>query len=333
MTAPPGAGHRRSPLVARSERVIEVVDPGLLTLVQDAGRRGVAALGVPAAGPADPESMQLANRLVGNPDGAACIEVTARGPTLRVRHRTHLAVVGATADDVDVHVDGHPASPDVVVPVEPGQTVTIGRVRAGLRAYVALAGGIETPLVVGSRSSDLLSGLGPGPLVVGDLLGLGVPGRPHGLLTRPTPAPGRGPARIRVVPGPHAFPPSAVDRLCSTEWSVAGDSNRVGLRLGGGHLSGAGRPEVTSTGMVTGAVQVPPDGSPIVLMVDHATLGGYPVIACVISADLARIGQLRPGDHLVFSPTTPERARREYQRRARALARSVSGWFPTAAAT
>ncbi len=323
----------RPPLRTGRGRVVEVVEPGLLTLVQDAGRHRVAALGIPRAGPADPESLRLANRLVGNPDGAAGIEVTARGPALRFSHQAHLAVVASAADAVDVHIDGHPARPDVVVPVQPAQTVTIGRVRVGLRAYVAVAGGIETPLVVGSRSSDLLSRLGPGPLVAGDRFGLGAPGRPHGLLTRPTLGPDDGPTSIRVVLGPHGFAAPAADALCSTEWSVAADSNRIGLRLEGGRPVTGGRPAVTSTGMVTGAIQVPPDGYPIVLMVDHATLGGYPVIACVISADLGRLGQLRPGDRLVFSAVSTTLAHRASDRRARALAASVSGWFPTAAAT
>jgi KipI family sensor histidine kinase inhibitor len=330
--AAPGFGRARPPLTARGDRAIEVLEPGLLSLVEDAGRRGMAGLGVPEAGPADPESMDLANRLVGNAAGAAGLEITARGPTLRFGHEAHLAVVASAPDGVDVHLDGHPVGADLVVPVRPGQTLTVGRVRHGLRAYVALAGGIETPLVVGSRSSDQLSGLGPGPLVAGDLLDLGRPARPHGLLSRP-PLGAVGPSGpVRVVPGPHPFPAAATDALSTTEWSVAADSNRIGLRLEGGTPLAAG-PPVTSTAMVTGAVQVPPDGNPIVLMVDHATLGGYPVIACVISADLARLGQLRPGDRLVFSPVSQVEARRASEQRARALAASVSGWFPTAAAT
>ncbi len=331
--APAPSTGRRPPLRPHGDRFVQVVEPGLLTLVQDRGRAGVAALGVPGAGPADPESLQLANRLVGNPDGAAGLEITAWGPTLRFGDRAHVAVVAAAADGVDVHLDGHRVGPDLVLPVEAAQTVAVGRVRVGLRAYLAVAGGIDTPLVLGSRSSDQLSRLGPGPLAAGDRLGLGPPGRPHGQLYRPAPGPDTGPALIRVILGPHGFGSAATDALCATEWSVASDSNRVGLRLQGGRPVSTGGPAVTSTGMVTGAIQLPPDGRPIVLMVDHATLGGYPVIGCVISADLARLGQLRPGDRLAFAPVSRSQARRAHQERARALAGSVSGWFPTAAAT
>ena len=324
---------RRRPLAARGSRMAEVVAPGLLSLVEDAGRRGVAALGVPGAGPADPESMQLANALVGNGHGDACIEVTARGPTLRFSHQAHVAVVASVAGGVEVELDGHAVGADLVVPVQPGQTLTVGRVHVGLRAYVAVAGGIRTPPVVGSRSSDQLSGLGPGPLRAGDRLELGGPARPHGLLSRPPPA-GADPTRpVRVVLGPHPFPPTAVDALFRTSWSVGAHSNRIGLRLEGVRPIGPDRPPVTSTGMVPGAVQVPPDGNPIVLMVDHATVGGYPVIACVVSADLPRLGQARPGDRLAFAPIDPAEARRAFRQRAVALASSVSGWFPTAAAT
>ena len=214
--APPVAADvsgRRRPLAAQGTRMAEVVAPGLLSLVEDAGRRGVAALGVPGGGPADPESMQLANALVGNGHGDACIEVTARGPTLRFSHQAHVAVVASVAGGVEVELDGHAVGADLVVPVQPGQTLTVGRVHVGLRAYVAVAGGIRTPPVVGSRSSDQLSGLGPGPLRAGDRLELGGPGRPHGLLSRPPPA-GADPTRpVRVVLGPHPFPPSAVDAL------------------------------------------------------------------------------------------------------------------------
>ncbi len=330
-TVASGFGNARPPLVAGGDRTLEVVEPGFLSLVEDTGRRGLATLGVPGAGAADADSMQLANRLVGNPADAACIEITARGPVLRFGQEGHLAVVGSAPDAVDVQLDGHPVGTDLVVPVRSGQMLSIGRVRVGLRAYLAVGGGIESPLVVGSRSSDQLSGLGPGPLAAGDRLDLGVPARPHGVLSRP-PGAADPSGPVRVVLGPHRFPSSVSDALWATEWSVAADSNRIGLRLVGGPPLTAG-PPVTSTAMVTGAVQVPPDGNPIVLLVDHATLGGYPVIACVISADLSRLGQLGPGDHLVFSPVSWAEARRVSDRRARALAGSVSGWFPTATAT
>jgi biotin-dependent carboxylase-like uncharacterized protein len=314
---------------------VEIIDPGLLSLVEDGGRRSAADLGAPGAGPADPESMRLANRLVGNPDGAATIELTAVGPTLGFTGDAHVAVVASAADGVGVRIDGHPVSPDSVSPVQHGQVVAIGRVEVGLRAYVAVAGGFATPLVMGSRSSDMLSGLGPGPLVTGDQLDLGAPTRPHGWLSHPfDSALSPAPAVIRVIHGPHHFPRSDRHGLVSTIWTVGDASNRIGIRLGSeARPLGRDAPSIGSTPMVTGAVQIPPDGDPIILMPDHATIGGYPVIACVISADLARLGQLRPGDTLRFASVDRQVARDEHFRRERILAGRVSGWFPTQAGT
>ena len=333
---PPGATTTgRARLAATGRRFVEVLDPGLLSLVEDGGRHSLANMGIPNAGAADPQSMRLANRLVGNADWAAAIEVTAVGPRLRFAGDGHLAVVASAEDGVDVRIDDHPVGTDSVSPIRDGQILSIGRIMLGLRAYVAVSGGIETPLVMGSRSSDLLCGMGPGPLVAGDRLDLGIPTRPHGLASHPIgPGPGVEPAVIRVVGGPHRLPPSALAGLTSTVWTVGESSNRIGLRLKGGrhslaHDSGA----IRSTAMVTGAIQIPPDGGPIVLMPDHATVGGYPVVACVITADLARLGQLRPGDPLRFAAVDRRAARSEYLRGERVLAGRVTGWFPTRAGT
>jgi len=162
--------------------------------VQDGERRGCAHLGVPTAGAADPRSLAVANLVVGNPADAAGLECTASGPTLRM--------VGAGDDAVDVTVDGHPVPDGTVLPLADGQVVRVGRVRVGLRAYVGVAGGLETPVVLGSHSSDSLAGLGPGPLRAGDRLARGAPGRARGRIVpesrRPT-----GPTVLRVVAGPH----------------------------------------------------------------------------------------------------------------------------------
>lgn len=333
----------RSPLAPPGKRFAEVVDPGLLSLIEDGGRRGSAGLGVPRAGPADPETMGLANRLVGNPVGAAAIEVTAVGPTLRFHGDAHVAVVAGGADGVGVGVEGHPVGAGTVVPVHDGQTLAVGQVRTGLRAYLAVAGAFDTPLVVGSRSSDLLCGLGPGPLRAGDRLGLGPPTRPRGRLE---PEGGRfgtdARHRIRVIPGPHPFPDGQLRILVSGTWRIGDSSNRIGLRLLPAAEAGPGDPSappgpglssrvVPSTGMVSGAIQVPPDGRPIVLMPDHATVGGYPVIACVAAVDLPVLGRLRPGDLVTFSSVDRAEAHEARHQRDLALAAMVSGWFPTAA--
>jgi KipI family sensor histidine kinase inhibitor len=321
----------------RGPAFAEVVEPGLLSLVEDGGRRSTAALGVPRAGPADPGAMRLANRLVGNPDGAAAVEATALGPTLRFTGARHLAVVAVDRDAVELRLDGRPVASGVVLPVASGQEVAVGRIRAGLRAYLAVSGGFDLPLELGSRSSDVLCGLGHGPLRTGDRLDLGPPTRPHGVLAYPTAPPGAGGHReVRVLPGPHRLAPIRYRQLLSRVWTVGEDSNRVGIRLlpadDEGPRPGAG-PGIPSTGMVTGAVQVPPDGRPIILMPDHATVGGYPVACCVIAADLPLLGQLGPGDTVSFTAVDPAAARRARQQWERALDERVSGWFPTAAGT
>jgi allophanate hydrolase subunit 2 len=186
--------------------------------------------------------------------------------------------------------------------------------------------------MVGSRATDMLCGLGPAPLAAGDQLDLGEPTRPHGQLSPPvetTPV-----DRVRITYGPHPFEPSERERLTTTTWTVGSDSNRIGLRL---HAPDGPVPReaagIPSTAMITGAIQVPPDGEPIILMPDHATVGGYPVVACVIAADRPKLGQLRPRDTVTFSPVDLDEARRQYRHQERALDARVSGWFPTQAGT
>ena len=216
----------------RGRRFIEVLEPGLLSLVEDRGRLRTATLGVPEAGPADPEGLRLANRLMGNPDGAAAVELTASGPTLRFHGDAHVAVVGTGYRDVDVLLDGRRVDSGTVVPVEDGQVVSIGRIRSGLRAYLAVSGGIDTPLEIGSRSSDVLCGVGPGALRAGDRLDLGPPSRPRGRLSYPAPSAQDGlPRAIRVLSGPHPLSEGRFGQLCAQPWVVGNASNRIGIRL------------------------------------------------------------------------------------------------------
>ena len=321
---------RRTPLRADGP-CLEVLDPGLATFVQDGGRRGCAHLGVPAAGAADPHSLALANLLVGNTADAAALECTASGPAFRMVGDGHLSVVGARSGAIDITVDGHPVVDGTVLPVADGQVVRVGRVRHGLRVYVAVAGGLATDVVFGSRSSDTLAGLGPGPLGVGDRLARGTPGRTRGHLAQPD-SPETGPTVLRVVAGPHGSPEGG---LAATTWSVGAEVDRIGLRLDaaiGGSTLDAGGPRA-STPMVTGAVQVPPDGRPIVLLPDHATVGGYPVVACVVTADLPLLGQLVPGDAVAFDEVDLATATDLRVEAQEAAAGRVTGWFPTAAGT
>jgi len=318
-------------------RALVVVEPGLLDLVQDAGRQGAAAMGVPRAGAADGDALALVNLLLGNHPAAAVVESTGAGPRLRVVGDAHLAVVGAGPGSVDVSIDGHPVPDATVVPVADGQVVSVGRIRRGLRAYVGVAGGLETPRLLGSRSSDVLSGLGPGRLRAGDRLARGAPGRVRGTLDRPAATPA-GATVLRVLPGPHlagaGSGSDAVERLAAMPWRVGARVDRVGVRLEPvGHRGPWCGGPVASTPMVTGAVQLPPDGHPIVLLPDHATVGGYPVVACVITADLPLLGQLAPGDAVAFVAVDRTAAERARRLRSDARAAAVSGWFPTAAGT
>jgi KipI family sensor histidine kinase inhibitor len=341
---------RRTPLTARSDRFAEVLEPGLLSLLQDAGRPGVSTLGIPRAGPADRTTMRLANRLVGNTDGDAVIEMTASGPRLVFTGQAHLAVLVPPGAQVDVLIDDHPVATGSVFPVSDGQVVTVGRIHGGLRAYLAVSGGFETDMVVGSRSSDLLSGLGPGPLVAGDRLDLGPPRRPHGLLLPPpeTSLPHRSRPTtsirtIRVVPGPHSLPAAGDGPLVAGPCIVGPASNRIGVRLSprdhpspndpAGSAAGRSPGQIPSTGMVTGAIQLPPDGHPIILLPDHATVGGYPVVACVIAADLPLVGQLQPGETVEFVTVDLPTAHALLASTERALEARVTGWFPTEAGT
>jgi len=329
----PGRG--RPPLrPAPGAPAVVVEEPGLLCTVQDRGRVGVAALGVPRAGAADPFRLRAANRLVGNDDDAAAIEVTAVGPGLRFTGAAHVAVAGAVA----ASLDGWPVPPDTVVPVTAGQVLAVGTTGGDLRAYVAVAGGIDIPAVLGSRSSDVLTGLGPGPLRAGDALGIGRPARPRGSLTwAGRGAEGRGAASVtrvlRVMAGPDELGPEQWDRLVTRTWAVASASDRVGVRLTVDSGADPGGPldppsPIASRAVVTGAVQVPPDGTPVALLCDHATVGGYPVVATVVSADVGVLGRCRPGDALRFEPIDVSEAGRARAAAEQALDRAVAGWYP-----
>ena len=312
----------RPPLRSDAEHRVAVEDAGFLSVVQDGGRLGVARLGVPRAGAADPYSLRVANRLVGNDEKSAAIEVTARGPGLRFSHSVHAAVVGVT----EVDIDGRGVPTDTIVPVLAGQLLTIGALRQGLRAYVAVAGGLETPVLLGSRSSDVLCGLGAGALARGDVLGIGPPGHPRGHARHASTA--AGTAALRVMLGPDVFPPGTVESLIATTWEVDPSSNRIGVRLSAARPLDTSGPGTHSKGMITGAIQLPPDGRPIALLCDHATVGGYPVIATVVSADLGVLGQLRPHDAVRLEPVDLSDAARARSRRERQIGDGVVGWYP-----
>ena len=282
---------------------LEVIKPGLLTTVQDLGRYGHQAVGVPVAGPMDVFSHRLANQLVGNEPVAATLEVTLMGPELLIAVDTTLAIVGALFETT---CDGHAVPMDASFVVRAGQRLKFGRLVQGARAYLGVAGGILTPGVLGSRATHLVSGMGgllgrallPGdrvPVLAGTVLR---PGRKGVGLTLPT---GRR-ARLRVVPGPQDgwFLPDALKALAGVSFRISPRSNRMGYRLEGPPLARRDERELVSEPVGMGAIQVPAAGEPILLMADRQTAGGYPKIGYVITADLPLAGQLAPGDFLEF---------------------------------
>lgn len=278
---------------------LTVVDPGPLTTVQDLGRRGYAHLGVPRSGALDAAAARYANRLVGNPEDAAVLETTLGGVSLRVDGPTAAAVTGAPAA---VTVDRRPRPFAEPVRLRPGETLAVGPAASGLRSYVALAGGVAVEPVLGSRSTDTLSGLGPAPLMVGSRLPLGEPvGDPHHV---DVPVVLRHPdaVRLRLAPGPRLdwFAEGALALLTGSTYTVSPHSNRVGVRLDGEPLERDRRTELPSEGLVLGAVQVPASGKPLVFLNDHPTTGGYPVVGVVVPEDLAACAQLRPGATVRF---------------------------------
>lgn len=263
--------------------MIVVLRPGLLTTVQDLGRPGLAHLGVPRAGAVDVPGLLRANRLVGNPPSAAALEVTAVGPVLRF--------------DVDATVSVH----GVARFVPAGGVVDVGPVPAGLRSYVGVRGGFDAEPVLGSQSTCTLSGLGPAPLKAGDVLLVGSQrqGEP-----RPMPVPVL-PERpvLHLLPGPRAqaLGPHGWRALTATAWTVLPDSDRTGVRLDGPAVPRALAGEPASEGVVPGAVQVPPDGRPVVFLANCPTTGGYPVVGVVRERDLWLAAQAAPGTRLRLS--------------------------------
>lgn len=277
---------------------LRVLAAGPLTTVQDLGRPGWAHLGVPPSGALDPDALRLANRLVGNPESAAGLEVTFGGLAVEPSTPVWVALTGAPAA---LTVDGRPAALYAPVPVPAGAKLAVGVPVEGVRGYLAVAGGIAVPPVLGSRATDVLSGLGPAPLSTGDGLPLGPPsGPPSTVDSAPAWPPAPGP--LRLYPGPRAdwFTAGALELLTSSAFEVSANSNRIGVRLTGPVLTRRRSGELPSEGLVTGAVQVPASGQPVVFLADHPTTGGYPVIGVVDPRDLAVAAQARPGSRLRF---------------------------------
>jgi antagonist of KipI len=284
---------------------LTITRPGLLTTVQDLGRWGYQHLGVPVAGPMDWYSHRFANRLVGNSDEEAALEVTLIGPELTSNGDVVCAVTGAS---FDVTCGNRPAPLNAPFVLPRGERLRFVGRGIGARATLAVAGGIDVDPVLGSRATSLISRTGPfggRALGVEDVLPVGR--RPHvtRASARPLPLPSGG-ARLRVMMGPHhaRFADEAVRALTSARYTVTQDSNRMGYRLDGPVLSQLEGSDMLSDATPVGSLQVPSSGLPILLMADRQTTGGYPKIATVITADLPLAGQLAPGDWVEFAPCT-----------------------------
>jgi biotin-dependent carboxylase-like uncharacterized protein len=284
--------------------IILVQEAGPLTTVQDLGRAGHLRVGIPPSGPVDREAFVLANRLVGNPDGAAGLECTLMGPRLEFADARWVAVTGA---DVPVILDGAEMPRWASFPVSPGGVLKLGAARAGVRAYLAVSGGVDTPPVLGSRATYLrgaLGGLSGRAIRKGDLLPLGAPA--GGAVERRVraeriPSYG-GEPEIATILGPQAdrFTPGGIAALFEGAYEMLPQSDRMGARFKGPRIEHTRGHDIISDGIALGAIQVIGDGQPIVLLVDRQTAGGYTKIGAVCSYEIGRIGQIKPGQKLRF---------------------------------
>ncbi|HJZ66195.1 MAG TPA: biotin-dependent carboxyltransferase family protein [Candidatus Acidoferrum sp.] len=302
---------------------LSVLSGGLLTTVQDLGREGFGALGVSASGAADALSLRIGNRMLGNPEGAASLEMTLLGGAFRFSGDVQVAVSGS---DFGAMVEGKPAAPYTVFRVNSGQTLQFGPTKTGARAYLCVRGGIDVPKALGSRSTHLLSGLGGfegRALRKGDVLPIG---DDSGCRTSRVNTVGWNdssskPWKIRVTKGPQweSFSSSARINFLEQPFVVTEEANRMGIRLKGLQHELASTGEMITEGVSLGAIQVTPSGQPIILFVEQQTTGGYPKIANVIAADLSLVGQLRPRDEIRFELVSMEAAGLFYLEQERML--------------
>ena len=302
--------------------LLSVQEGGPLTTIQDAGRFGHLRVGIPTSGPMDREAFLLANRLVGNPDDAAVLECTLVGPRLELTDARLIAVTGA---DMSPTVNGAAIPMWEAVPLKAGDVLRLGPARAGVRGYVAVAGGLDTPRVLGSRSTYVrgrLGGLGGRALRKGDRLPLGAPApaRPRRLRAGRAPAYGTE-AEVAVTLGPQddRFTAAGIAALLEGPYELLPQSDRMGARLKGPFIEHTRGHDIVSDGVPMGGIQVIGEGQPIVLLADRQSAGGYTKIATVCSFDLGRIAQLKSGGRLAFRRVTVAEAHAMLRDSVRAL--------------
>lgn len=299
---------------------LRILSPGLQSLIQDLGRPGHAGLGVSSAGALDRSSLRRANRIVGNQPSAAVVETVAGGLRVQAVGDQVLAVAGApsaltvvtpsdvpdpdTPEDNDLQDQVREVPMATAFALLDGEILTIGAPERGFRSYLAIRGGAEAETVLGSRSTDTMSGIGPAPLAAGQLLGAGaatssnVVGNPE---LQPD-FPDTGVTVLDIVPGPRDdwFDAAALESLCAQDWAVTPRSNRVGMRLDGEPLRRSRDGELPSEGTMAGALQIPPEGQPVLFLADHPITGGYPVIAVVVDHQLDVAAQVPIGGSIRF---------------------------------
>lgn len=274
---------------------LEILTTGPFAVLQDLGRPGLAHLGVGPSGAADRSAHRLANRLVANPDDRATVEVTLGGFAARVRcGDVDIAVTGADTNPV---AGGIKFGSNSIQHVRDGEVITLGTPRTGLRTYLAVRGGISVEPVLGSRSYDVMSAIGPAPLRPGDQLPVGEPRNDYPELDQaPVAAMTGDVVELLAVPGPRDGWFVDPDALVHTDWTVSDRSDRVGVRLTGRPLQHCYPDrQLPSEGAARGAIQVPPNGLPVILGPDHPVTGGYPVVGVVIERDVDKVAQLRAG--------------------------------------
>jgi biotin-dependent carboxylase-like uncharacterized protein len=297
---------------------LEVLSTGPLALVEDLGRSGLAHLGVTRSGAADRRNHALANRLVANPDDRATVEVTFGGFSARVDDGAHdVVVIAVTGADTNPAINGVPFGTNSIQHVVAGDVITLGGPSSGMRSYLAVRGGIDVVPVLGSRSYDVLSAIGPPPLRVGDVLAVGTHPIAYPELDQaPVAAIATGVVDLYVVPGPRDDWLAEPDKLVHTQWAASDRSDRVGMRLTGTPLHHRWPDRrLPSEGAARGAIQVPPNGLPVILGPDHPVTGGYPVAGVVVDADMDKVAQVRPGQPV-----------RMHWVRARSAASSPPAW-------
>jgi antagonist of KipI len=314
---------------------IMVVKPGWLTTVQDLGRYGYQQYGMPVSGAMDRYSYILANRLIGNPDHDAALEITLKGPELLFEHNSVIAVTGA---DLAPSLDGIVMPLWTSVPVKAGSRITFGTRRIGARSYLAIAGGVDVPVVLGSRATHIASqtgGLKGRALAQGDILIGKTPSlNQHRTMGRSLPEYLRPiystVTALRILPGPQgeAFSEQALAVLTTNSYRLTSQSDRMGYRLEGAKLRHGKAEQYISDGTAMGLLQIPPDEQPILLMADRQTTGGYPKLAIVISADLHLAGQLMPDDTVAFRTITLPDAQALLKARWKELDESLPPYHP-----